>query len=271
MGARTIILVGQDLALTGNKVHVDGAFKDEKCEIDMESGEYMEVDAADGGKVITRYDFKLYLEWFEDKIKKWTHIQTIDATEGGALIHGAKKMTLKKAIKKFCVKEYNVKWHLARLPKLIETKEEEEFALKHFEESVKRLEEVKKKAKEGIKAYEKLQKMSGKGMDGGKEFQKAYKKIKKINTFMEKDEMALTVIDSLKGMEYTLRPLIYQTKDNMEEEIGDVAEQGRVMLTGILYGADEIKGIVEQTLLPYVEQNRKIKQQKGSDNGERRK
>lgn len=268
MGAKTIILVGQDLALTGNKVHVDGAFQDEKCEIDLESEAYMEVDAVGGGKVVTRNDFKFYLEWFEDTIKKWKHIQTVDATEGGALIHGAKTMTLKRAIKKFCVKDYNVKWHLARLPKLIETTEEKEFALRHFEESVKRLEDVKKKAKEGIKSYEKLQKLSQSGSKSQKEFQKTYKKIKKINTYMEKDEMALTVTDSLKGMEYTLRPLIYQTKDDRKEEIDEVAEQGRVMLTGIAYGAEEIKGIVEKTLIPYVNKKKESKirdKQKGEE------
>lgn len=256
MGAKTLILVGQDLALTGNKIHVDGAFKDEKCDIDLESGIYMEVEAVGGGKVITRNDFKFYLEWFESAIKKWRHIQTIDATEGGALIHGAKNMTLKRAIKKYCIKDYNVKWHLARLPKLVETEQERKYVLKYFEESVKRLEEVKKRAKEGIKAYEKLQKLSRNSQKSQKEFQKTYKKIKKINTYMEKDEMALTVTDSLKGMEYTLRPSIYQTKDNREEEIDEVAEQGKVMLTGIVYASDEIKGIVEETLLPYVKQKK---------------
>ena len=68
--------------------------------------------------------------------------------------------------------------------------------------------------------------------------------------------MALTVTDSLKGMEYTLRPSIYQTKDNREEEINEVAEQGKVMLTGIIYASDEIKGIVGETLLPYVKQKK---------------
>ncbi|MCM1256243.1 MAG: DUF115 domain-containing protein [Roseburia sp.] len=257
MGARTIILVGQDLALTGNKIHVDGAFKDEKCDIDMESGAYVEVEAIGGGKVITRNDFKHYLEWFESTIRKWKHIQTVDATEGGALIHGAKSMTLKKAIKKYCIKDYNVKWHLARLPKLVETAEEEKYILNYFENSVKRLEDVKKKAKEGIRSYEKLQKLSRNSSRSQKEFQKTYKKIKKINTYMEKDEIALTVIDSLKGMESALRPLIYQTKDDRKEEIDEVAEQGKVMLTGIMYGSDEIKGIVEETLIPYVKERRK--------------
>lgn len=256
MGAKTVILVGQDLALTGNKVHVDGAFKDEKCEIDMESGAFMEVDAVGGGKVITRNDFKFYLDWFESTIKRWNRILTVDATEGGALIHGAKNMTLKRAIKKYCTKDYNVKWHLARRKRLFETAEEKEYALKYFEDSVKNLEEVKKKAEEGIKYYEKIQKLARYDSKSQKEFQKTYKKIKKINTYMEKNEMAETVTDSLKGVEYALRPLIYQTRESKKDEIDQVAEQGTLMLTAIAFGADEIKGIVKETIVSYAKQER---------------
>lgn len=39
-------------------------------------------------------------------------ITTVDATEGGALIHGSKVMTLKKAVQKYCKREFNVKWHI---------------------------------------------------------------------------------------------------------------------------------------------------------------
>ncbi|MCM1258662.1 MAG: DUF115 domain-containing protein [Roseburia sp.] len=256
MGAKTIILVGQDLALTGNKVHVDGAFKNEECEIDMESGAYLEVDAVGGGKVITRNDFKFYLDWFESTIKRWNRILTIDATEGGALIHGAKNMTLKRAIKKYCVKDYNVKWHLARRKKLFETEDEKKYALNYFEDSIKKLEEVKKKAKEGITYYDKIQKLAYRDSENQKEFQKLYKKIKKINTYMEKDEMAETVTDSLKGVEYALRPLIYQTQESKKDEITQVAEQGTLMLTAISFGADEIKEIVEKTIVSYTKQER---------------
>ena len=159
MGAKTIILVGQDLALTGNRVHADGTFKNEKCEINMSTGEYLEVESVDGGKVVTRIDLKLYLDWFEKTIKDWK-IQTIDATEGGALIHGAKIMTLKKAIKKYCVDEYNAKWHLARVPKIVSTPEQQEKGLQFLESSLERLDTVKKKAEEGLKYYEKLLKLS---------------------------------------------------------------------------------------------------------------
>lgn len=35
MGSEIIILIGQDLALTGNKTHADGTFQDKMEEIDV--------------------------------------------------------------------------------------------------------------------------------------------------------------------------------------------------------------------------------------------
>lgn len=256
MGAKTIILVGQDLALAGNKVHADGAFKDEKVKIDMDSGEYLEVEAIDGGTVVTRIDFKLYLDWFEEAVKKWPHIKVVDATEGGALIHGAKNMSLKNAIKKYCVKEYNVRWHIARLPKLFQTKEEKEYALRYFEDSINRMDQVKKMAKEGVRNYDKIQKLTKTWPGSRKQLQNAYKKIKKINIFMENDEVACMVTDSLKGIEYTLRPSIYKIEKNESDEIEEIAKQGKLMLEAIRIGAEEIKQILEETLMPYVERQK---------------
>ena len=56
MGSKTVILIGQDLAMTGNHTHADGTFKDKMDEIDINSGEYFEVESVDGGKVLTRDD-----------------------------------------------------------------------------------------------------------------------------------------------------------------------------------------------------------------------
>ena len=262
MGAKTLILVGQDLALTGNKVHVDGAFKNEKCEIDMNSEEYLEIESVDGGMVVSRVDFKNYLNWFEMIAKEWSHITMIDATEGGALIHGSKIMTLKKAIKKYCVKEYNAKWHIARLPKLFRTKEEREYVLNYFEDCVKRLEEVQKKAEEGYSYYEKLLELVKEESVNPKELQDMLVKIKEINHFMEKDDVAETVIDSIKGVEYTLRPSIYKVKEEENEELEEIAKHGQVMLGSIYHAAEELKELAKEELLAFVEEQRKKEEKK---------
>lgn len=254
MGASTVILVGQDLALTGNRTHADGTFQDKMDEIDTESGAYFEVEAIDGGKVLTRGDFKNYLNWFEERVKEWDYITTIDATEGGALIHGTKTMTLKKAITKYCRREYNVKWHIDHTKKLL-TNKEKTVMLEYFLNSEKKLQEVQKKAKEGICYYEKLETLLHKPTLAEKEIQKTLKRIKKINNYMEDDYMARTVTDSLKGLEFILRPSIYQIQEDKKAELLDVAKQGKVMLHGVDIAAEEICEIAQNTIVKYAKEH----------------
>lgn len=252
MGARTVILVGQDLAMTGNRTHADGTFQQKMDEIDVKSGEYFEVESIDGGKVLTRDDFDRYRKWFEDIAKKWSNVTMVDATEGGALIHGSKVMSLKGAIRKYCKREFNVKWHIDHCKKLF-IGDNRKIALSYFADSEKKLVEVKKKAKEGIRNYEQLEKLLKKPNVTDGELQKVLKKIKKINNYIEKDYMAETVMDSLMGMEYSLRTSIYQIQDNRNSELADVAAQGKILLYGIAVGADEIIELARETIIPFAE------------------
>lgn len=254
MGAKTVILVGQDLAMTGNKTHANGTFQDEMSDIVVESGEYFEVESVDGGKVLTRADFDLYRRWFEDHFKEWDHVTVIDATEGGALIHGSKIMTLKKAIQKYCVREFNVKWHVDRCKKLF-VGDDREKVLDCFSNSLKKLEEVKKKAKEGLRYYECLEKLVRKSSVMDQELAKVLKKISKVNRYMESDYMARTVMDSLEGLNYTLRPLAYRMQENKQGELLDVAEQGKVLMYGVAVAVDEISSIAEQTIVKYAKEH----------------
>ena len=259
MGAKTVILVGQDLAMTGNRTHADGTFQEKMQEIDVNSGEYFEVESVDGGKVLTRADFKFYLEWFEKYIKKWDLITTVDATEGGAKIHGSKVMTLQRAIQKYCKREFNVKWHIDHVKKLFPG-EYQDIPLQYFRESEHKIEEVKKKAVEGFHAYEKLEKITSKSNTSEKELHKLLKKIKKINHYMETDYMAETINDSLKGLESVLRPQIYQMQHDKDAELSDVAEQGKIMLYGISTASDEILELAKDSVVKYArekEQGRK--------------
>lgn len=250
MGAKTVILIGQDLAMTGNRTHADGTFKDKMDEINVDSAEYFEVEAVGGGKVLTRSDFKMYLDWFEKYIKEWNGITAVDATEGGALIHGCKNMTLRRAIQKYCKREYNVKWHIARVPKLFKG-ENQEIALSYFRDAEKKIAEVRKKAVDGLGYYEKLERLIKKNNQSDKELQRVLKKIKKINNYMETDYMAETITDSLKALEYALRPIIYKMQEDKNSELLDIADQGKVMLYSIAVAADEIKELAKDSVVAY--------------------
>ena len=129
---KTIILIGQDLAYAGTATHAGGV---ESAGINGDIGTEL-IDGIDGEPVRTRSDWKGYLRWFENAIRvineQHLDMQVIDATEGGALIHGSHVMTLNDAVGRYCSgTEYDFKDALTRLPYILS---EDEYA--HVEQRI---------------------------------------------------------------------------------------------------------------------------------------
>lgn len=96
---KRIVMVGQDLAYNGAVTHAGG----EICKILDEEDGICYVEGIDGKSVRSRHDWYVYLMWFEDAIKTIKKdVQVIDATEGGAMIHGAEIMSLREVIDQYC-------------------------------------------------------------------------------------------------------------------------------------------------------------------------
>lgn len=90
MGANPIVLIGQDLALTGGKDHAAGylyAYSTEMLEDRTERG--YDVAGYYGGRVRTERQLLSYKSWFEDRFKELPELMVINATEGGARIEGS--------------------------------------------------------------------------------------------------------------------------------------------------------------------------------------
>ncbi len=92
MGCRNIAFIGLDLAYTDNRTHAgdtaDFALEDE------ENKEW--VPAAEGGSLPASKLFIIYREWIERKAAETdSSVCVIDATEGGALKKGLKRLALK--------------------------------------------------------------------------------------------------------------------------------------------------------------------------------
>ena len=122
IGIKNIILIGQDLAYTGDKSHADGFSDGSQNEISY-------VEGIDGNAVRSRSDWLNYLKWFENSMieinKRELDVQVIDATEGGAKIHGTKIMTLKEAVEFFRAENgdlpyYNFEEEITKLPYLFD-------------------------------------------------------------------------------------------------------------------------------------------------------
>jgi hypothetical protein len=101
LGCKNIAFVGLDLAYTDNRTHAS-----DTADLAVEDGEKREwVLAADGGKIRASKLFIIYREWIERKVAGVQGTAcVIDATEGGALKKGLKRLTLKETFEKWSQK-----------------------------------------------------------------------------------------------------------------------------------------------------------------------
>lgn len=229
MGFKTIIFVGQDLAITGNKSHADGTFADKMAEINTESDAYFEVESIDGGKVFTRFDFNRYRIWFEDVIKREGLDNVIDATEGGALIHGTKVMTLKEAIKKECKKEVDIKKLIDNIEPCFD-KENQEKVKKYLSDLPQTFEKIKIEIRKACKEYEKIEKLCKKESFQQQTYIKKCKHVNKlVDDIIEKPETFI-ILESIRGIDYALRKEVLDTREDVQKEGAEIAQYGQFML-----------------------------------------
>ena len=101
MGADPIIFVGLDLAfaLEGDQARNSAM----QWQTDLNRPELIKVPGVNGKEVVTCEGFAKMITLFEREIAR-TKARCVDATEGGALIRGARIMTLKEAIERWIFK-----------------------------------------------------------------------------------------------------------------------------------------------------------------------
>lgn len=156
LGFKTIILIGQDLAFTGGRGHTKDAYDDERKNI-MDAQEEMncEVESIDGGMVKTEVRMRAYLKWFESNIISHPDVKVIDATEGGALIHGSIVMTLDEAINRECINQLDLKSVITGIEPQFSQAEQEEIYT-YLERIEGELDRIRGLLDDGIKAYNRL-------------------------------------------------------------------------------------------------------------------
>lgn len=82
LGVDTVVLMGQDLSVSGSKTHV--------AELHSDLEFYTTIKGNEEEALNTFFDFYMYLRWFESQIAKHPDIRVINATKGGAYIKGTK-------------------------------------------------------------------------------------------------------------------------------------------------------------------------------------
>lgn len=92
--ASEIICIGMDMAYTGDVSHANGTMDKH----DTKNEKTILTEGYFGGQVKTTHLFNIYRSWIEHRISECTDIRFINATEGGALVHGMENMSLKEAL-----------------------------------------------------------------------------------------------------------------------------------------------------------------------------
>ncbi len=150
LGCDPIILIGQDLAYTKDgKSHAKGAVYGESQR--NSNFTYFEVEGNDGKPILTHNFLNQFRLQYEADIAS-AKCTTINATEGGALIRGAKVMTFAEAIDKYIKEDIYpldiIRKNLSTFNENEKNKDKETF-LKIAKDSLENLEKINEIAKSG--------------------------------------------------------------------------------------------------------------------------
>lgn len=233
MGFQTIILIGQDLAYTGDKVHSDDSYEESMITNDVSRKELTYViQDIDGNDVKTDYAMDIYRRWFEDQIKIHKHLRVIDATEGGAKIEGTEIMTLREAIDAVCM-DLNVTDFIGKMNQISRTytKDERNEICDYLCDLTEHMKgEIPKKFDDIRRCYQKLEELNHKRKYTGSTFEHVMEQITQFNHWMtENPEIDLLHIFAEKEG-YEVMEDIYDYADDLYENLKHIAESGIKMV-----------------------------------------
>ena len=223
--------MGQDLAYTKDKTHVEGSYKKEDTSHLLKStfpveGNYEE-------KVETSGDLLLFIDWYKTFIdgarKRRPDLRVINATEGGAKIEGTEVMTLKEAIREVCTKEYNVQEFIDNIPPAF-NEEQRKTVVKYLQGTSQGFEDIKNEADKCKKVYKKIDNMTNTGNISPKEYLKLLNQVKKCTKRINKRWELYQLID----MSLVNAKMIMQ-KENLLDEESVLEEAKEISRKGMLY------------------------------------
>lgn len=238
LGLQNIVLIGQDLAFQGDRTHAGGHedhIRNEEKGIQM-------IEGIDGGQVRSRRDWIYYLHWFEEQIQHDPDVNVIDATEGGALIHGSKVMKLSEVVEEYCGVEFSFANFMNELPSTFEINDYEPIK-KEIEGLETGFRNIISKSKEGIKYaeefIEKAYTLSAKRHD------RLIKELKKANKFIWRQTGYGLVDMYSSGLAVgDLKNINCITGDPIQDEINSV-KSAKVLYEGFVEAAEQMQGLLQ--------------------------
>lgn len=213
-GFKRIVLVGQDLAFTDKKAHAGmGAYKDEDI-----GGNFSVVDGYNDDKVITRGDFKLYLDWYNLRISQLEGCEVINATEGGAKINGAVQMPLAKVVDLYCTQECEVSSALQEVRSIWATQEERLSLYQDMEKQYNYFKGLQRRLKECISNAERGILLLERGNYQKKDLQRIDKCLAEMTREVEERVGIVILVKRMIDTEASLTDDLHEAENDLELE-----------------------------------------------------
>lgn len=226
LGFKTIVLVGQDLALTDNKTHSEATVIGErKWTPDMFSN-LLEVEGIDGKSILTKPEYKLYCKWFEEQIVQHPDLKVIDATEGGAMIHGTLIQTLSDTILQECTQQVDISKMIQNSKDFFDDNTRREL-IQYIKKIPQELTICLEDTREGIKCYNKMLDMVYGDKYHSKEFKRLFERASKIGDKLDETPVMDYIRNRIQIETTAMLRKIYQTEDNERAELIAGCEKGR--------------------------------------------
>lgn len=248
MGFKRIIMVGQDLAFSGNITHAGGV---EASENQINQSMVM-VEDINGEMIESPWNFYTFLLWFNDAIAVCKDVDVIDATEGGAKIQGTTIMPLKQAIEQYCTHEMNLTDIISKLEPTFSSIEIKKLG-EYLRQSVDDLDLIRSKSKQVISHAEKLVKIEKKDVINENKKSNYVKQISKVEKWIQKRQV-YHLLEPYIAMELSkvLRQ-ISKVNEEIDQQEGNLVIYQKVIdtYTAIIRGTTEIGPLLEETLKKY--------------------
>lgn len=244
MGAKRIVLIGQDLAFSGDSTHAGGVAN----HTDDDLNGIVYVEDINGNQIKSRGDWVVYIDWFNAAIEELSDsVDVIDATEGGAKLKGSRIMKLSEVIDRYCTSHFEFEKVLESIPPTFSGEDYEIFKADIFHMQ-KELINIEKYAKEGISASKDMIEMLTSGKIKPKNENRCVKTVKKSNNFIAKQLVYSIIDDYIAGdLNEKLKDINCLTEDENENMIKtyDIAKCG---FEAVLKGVKEIVPMLENAL-----------------------
>lgn len=214
LGFHTIILMGQDLAFSDDKAH---AGMGEVTKEDLDS-KLMMVDAYNGGQILSRVDFKHYIDWYNLKIPELTDRLIINATEGGAKLKGAVQMTLNDVVNNYCNKCYDMNAFINSGSHVWESYEEKKQLYDEIKKKYAEFKQLEKKITDGICLTDRAILLLKRGNYSLKELTQIDKKLKCLTDTIGTNEGTIILVKRMIDTEVTLTDDLHKAEANLDQE-----------------------------------------------------